>query len=88
MSIETTYMKIGKRPAGLIGQTTNSKSVTIWANSHHLCSKVLTELESLRNKHKKDGNKHKEEQKGKIKSDMGDRRKLCVTLQNCIASIH
>ena len=45
MGIETTYMKVGKGPAGLIGNTTNTRSVKIWANSHHLSSEVLTELE-------------------------------------------
>ena len=83
-SIETTYMKIGKGPAGLIGQTTNFRSLTIWASSHHLWSEVLTELESLRKKDKKDENKHKEGEKGRIKSDMKDRKKLLATLQKCI----
>ena len=41
MSIEATYMKTDKGPAGLIGQTTNSRLVTIWANSHHFCSAIL-----------------------------------------------
>ena len=36
MSIESTYMKIGKGPSGLIGITTNERSVKIWANGHHL----------------------------------------------------
>ena len=84
MSTETTYMKIGKGPSGLIGQTTNSRSVTIWADIHHWCSEVLTELESLRSKNKKNENKHKEEKNGRIKSDMEDRKKLRATLQNCI----
>ena len=66
MSIEAIYMKIGKGPACLIRQSTNSRSVTIWANSHHLCSEILTELESLRNSDKKDESKHKEMEKGRI----------------------
>ena len=79
-SIETTYMKIGKGPAGLIGQTANSRSLTIWASSHHLESEILTELESLRKKDEKAKNKHKEEEKGRLKSDMKDRKKLRATL--------
>ena len=39
-------MKIGKGPAGLTGQTTNPRLVKIWANSHQLCSEILTQLES------------------------------------------
>ena len=53
LSIEPTYMKTAKGPAGLIEQTTYSRSVTVWTNSHHLCSKKLTELESLMNRDKK-----------------------------------
>ena len=53
LSIEPTYMKTAKGPAGLIEQTNNSRAVTVWTNSHHLCSKKLTELESLMNRDKK-----------------------------------
>ena len=87
MGIETTYMKVGKGPAGLIGNTTNTRSVKIWANSHHLSSEVLTELECLRNKGdmKKVGKeRHKEEGNGRIHSDAEDRKKLQLALKNCI----
>ena len=36
MMIETTYMKYSKGPLGLIGITTNPRSVQIWSNSHHI----------------------------------------------------
>ena len=87
MGIETTYMKIGKSPAGLIGITTSAPSVQIWANGHHLCSEFLTELEGLRNDAdgKNEGKRtHKEEGKGRIQSDAHDRRKLQFALKNCI----
>ena len=83
MSIKATYMKISKGPEGIIGQTTNFRSRTIWVNSHHLCSQIVAEAERLRNKVKKDKNKHKEEGKSRIKSDMEDRKKFHTTLQNC-----
>ena len=50
MSIEVTYMKIGKGSPGVLGQATNSRSVTLRSNSYHLRSEVLTELKSLRNR--------------------------------------
>lgn len=50
MSIEVTYMKIGKGSAGVLGQATNSRSVAVGANSYHLRSEVFTELKSLRNR--------------------------------------
>ena len=49
-----------------------------------MCSEILTKLESLRNKDKKDENKNKEEGKRRIKSDIEDKKKLRATLQNCI----
>ena len=82
MSIKAINMKISKGSEGIIGQTTNFRSVTIWVNSHHFCSQIVTELEGLRNKVKK-YNKHKEEGKRRIKLDMEDRKKLYTTLQNC-----
>ena len=36
MMIETTYMKYGKGPSGMIGIVTKPQSVQIWANSHHM----------------------------------------------------
>ena len=80
-------MKISKGPKVFIEQTTNFRSITTWVNSHHLCSEILAELEGLRSKVKKDKNKRKEEAKGRITSDMEDRKKLYTTLQNCTCSL-
>ena len=41
MSIQSTYIKTGKGPSGIIGITTNERSVSIWANSHHLCDDLI-----------------------------------------------
>ena len=49
MGIETTYMKHGKGPSGIVGITTNERAVRVWSNGHHLRGAVLNELESLRN---------------------------------------
>ena len=76
-------MKVGKRSAGLIGQTTDSRSVTIWANNHHLWSEMLAELGSLRNRDKKEENKHKKEGKGRLSKTWKIER-LSALLQNCI----
>ena len=54
MGIETTYMKHGKGPSGIIGITTNERaSVRVWSNEHHLRGAVLNELESLRSSNEK-----------------------------------
>ena len=84
MAIESTYMKIGKGPSGIVGITTNDRSVSIWANSHHLCSELLTELSDLGNKQQTSHDKHKEEGAGRIDSDNIDRNKIRSTLEKCI----
>ena len=77
-------MEVGKRSAGLIGQTTDSRSVIIWANNHHLCSEMLAELGSLRNRDKKEENKHKKKEgKGRLSKTWKIER-LSALLQNCI----
>ena len=61
MSIESTYMKMGKGPSGIIGITSNQRSVKIWANGHHLCGHLLAELETSRDNQRSDPPVHKEE---------------------------
>ena len=65
MGIETTYMKHGKGPSGIIGTTTNERTVRVWSSGHHLLGAVLNELESLRDKSGKVNEVHKEEQNRK-----------------------
>ena len=57
MSTKAIYMKISKGSEGIIGQTTNFRSITIWVNSHHLYSETLTGLKSVRNIHRQKGRK-------------------------------
>ena len=39
MAIETTYMKYGKGPSGIIGVITKPRTLSIWAKSQHACLK-------------------------------------------------
>ena len=84
MAIESSYMKVGKGPAGVIGVTTNHRSVSIWSNSHHLCGELLIELSDLGSKQQTHDPKHKEEGTGRIKSDADDRSKIRSALNKCI----
>ena len=69
----------------MINVTTNHKSVSIWANSHHLCGELLTELDNQRINHRTSNDtKHKEEGEGRIKSDYEDRSKIKTALDKCI----
>ena len=85
MMIETTYMKYGKGPSGLIGITTNPRSVQIWSNSHHIVNETLRNLERFTQEERDDViTTHKEESRARIVGDAADRRKLRNFLVNCI----
>ena len=69
----------------MIDVTTNDRSVSIWANSHHLCGELLTELDDQRINHRASSDtKHKEEGEGRIKFDYEDRSKIETALDKCI----
>ena len=82
--IETTYMKIGKGQTGIVGATTNSRTTDIWANSHHLCGEVKSELVELSESKKPKSTSHKEEGNRRMLSDQLDRTKMRKTLVNYI----
>ena len=69
-------MKNGKGPSGLIGQTTQERTVKIWSNCHHLCGKVAKELQGLRLEKKQAKTLDKEETLGRISSDTEDHKKI------------
>ena len=69
MMIETSYMKFGKGPSGVIGVTTKPRTVQIWAKSQHSCSRILKELSELRNKEDPKIIFHKEEGNARIMND-------------------
>ena len=49
MMIETTYMRYGKGPGGIIGVTTQPRTVQIWSESLPACTEVLKDLDETRN---------------------------------------
>ena len=69
----------------MICVTTNDRSASIWANSHHLCGELLTELDDQRINHCASSDaKDKEEGEGRIKSDYEDQSKIKTALDKCI----
>ena len=85
MLIETTFMKYGKGPGGLIGVTLQQRSVKKWAYSLHVTTQILKDLEDMRErKSVQDVTVHKEEKPGRLKSDANDREKLRVKFEQCI----
>ena len=67
---------------GIIGITTSERAVSIWANSHHSCGQLLTELKDLCSSAQ--NFKHKEEYGGRIKSDAFDCQQDKSSLEKCI----
>ena len=61
MMIETSYMKFGKGPNGIIGQTMKPRTLQIWAKSQHACSEVLQSLDIIKDKNESSMTTHKEE---------------------------
>ena len=84
MMIETTFMRYGKGPGGIIGVTTKPKTVSIWANSLHSCNEVLKDLDDVRERDSTLKTHHKEELIGRINADENDRKKLRDFLKTCV----
>ena len=88
MYIETTLMRYGKGPGGIVGVTLKPGVVIKWANSSHKCTEILKYLDEMRaEKHLKMLRYlefHKEETESRIKSDEEDRAILRDTLKKCI----
>ena len=84
MGIETSFMKFGKGPEGIIGVTTKPQTVKIWAKSLHACNDVLNDLNNLLGKDEVSVLYHKEEGHARIASDENDRRKVREFLNTCI----
>ena len=89
MFIETTFMRYGKGPGGLIGLTLKPNVVKNWAYNLQTSTQILQNLEKMR---KKSENKeklvHKEEGTGRIKADSTDRENLRTKLEMTIHPLH
>ena len=86
MMIETTFMKFGKGPTGIIGKTANLRTIQIWAKSQHKRSEVLHNLDELCCRDETNMKKHKENTR-KIKNDQADCTKLTNFFKTCIVSL-
>ena len=82
MYIETTFMHYGKGPGGIVGVTLKPNVVKKWANSLHIPTEILKDLDNMRDRDtSKDLEFHREESKGQMKSDEKDRGCLRETLK-------
>ena len=84
MFIESTYMRLGHGPAGVVGLATNYDQMTKWALSFALCGEVSQSIRALSTNQDQTNIFHKEEKAARIKSDQNDRRSLRSMLDTCI----
>ena len=47
MFIETTFMRYGKDPGGMIGTTLKPNVLKKWANSLHICTHILNDIADM-----------------------------------------
>ena len=85
MFIETTFMRYGNGPGGFTGVTLKPKAVQKWANSLHIRTHVLKDLDKMRDRDfLKEKIVHKEEMPSRIKADEVDREKIRRMLESCV----
>lgn len=85
MFIETTYMRYGHGPSGIIGSTLNETTLAIWAYSHCTLTQIQKDLHEMRTGTSDEAVvTHKEEGKTRMKEDQADRAKLREILQACV----
>ena len=83
MMIESTYMRHGEGPGGIIGTVTKPRSVQIWLNSLPSSNDFLRDLDELRGRYPTQKIIHKEEAEARITADTKDRNALKRQLQLC-----
>ena len=77
MFIETTFMRYGHGPGGLVGITLNVAAMKQWALSLHTCSQLVKDLTDLKDGgHKIQITRHKEESAARKASDDIGRQKI------------
>jgi hypothetical protein len=84
MFIESTYMKLGHGPAGVVGLATNYDQMTKWALSFALCGEVSLNVRAMSTTQEPIQLSHKEEQSSRIKTDQNDRSNIRSMLETCI----
>ena len=85
MFIDTTFMRYGHGPGGLICTTLNQSALKRWALSLHACSRFLKDVDEMRDVWvSQSSDRQKEESPARIASDKLDRQKIRSKLDSCI----
>ena len=85
MYIETTFMRYGHGPQGIIGNTLKQSAMKKWALSLHTCSKIKRGIAEMTDRTSgTEVFEHKEEKPACIQSDCTDRSKIKEKLSMCM----
>jgi len=86
MMIETTFMRYGHAPGGIVGITLKPETLKVWALSLHACSRLESDLDDMTDEdtQSKVVTTHKEEAKARIAEDKKDRDGIRQKLDTCI----
>ena len=85
MYIESTFMRYGHSPGGIIGITLKPSTLKRWALSLHLCSQIVKDVSEMKDESRKVSvTVHKKEMPARKQSDAADREKLRERLTTCI----
>jgi len=85
MYIETTFIRYGHGPNGIIGITLQPSALQQWALSMHICSQLVQDVADMTDTYKPfEVMTHKEEKPSRIRSDSQDRQNIQEKLKTCI----
>ena len=83
--IESTFMRYGHSPGGIVGITLQPSTLKRWALGLHICAQLKKDVMSLAdNDVQTTVTSHKEEGKSRILNDVTDREKIRNKLVTCI----
>ena len=83
--IESTFMRYGHGPGGIIGITLQPGTLKRWALGLHICTQLKADVLTMAEEDKpRDVLRHKEEGSSRMQADNTDREKIKNKLLNCI----
>ena len=85
MYIESTFMRYGHGPNGIVGITLQPSALKRWALSMHTCSQLVQDVADMNDGcTESEVLTHKEEKPSRIHSDAQDRQNILDKLKTCI----
>ena len=83
--IESTFMRFGHSPGGIIGLTLQPSTLKRWALGLHICAQLKRDIQSMTERNSQSiVTTHKEEGSSRIQTDASDREKIRNKLLTCI----